>query len=82
MIASDRKGDRSGQFWLENSGYSTHGNEDNWTAHRIGELGEEVLFIDVNDFDGGGQEDIAAATREEYLLLYRRSGTGVTWEGE
>lgn len=82
IIASDRKGDRSGVFWLENPGSNTHGINDEWTAHRIDRLGEEVLFIDAHDFDGDGKEEIAAATRDGYIVLYRRSRTGVTWKGE
>lgn len=68
IVLSDRKGDRTGAFWLENPGDETSP----WPEHPIGGLGRECVFADLGDIDGDGRADLAMAVKtHEIHLLFR-----------
>jgi hypothetical protein len=68
IFLTDRKGDRTGAFWLENPGDETSP----WPEHAIGGLGRECVFADLGDFDADGRADMAMAVKtHEIHLLYR-----------
>ena len=82
IVFSDRKGDRSGVYWLENPGRSAAPGEP-WPEHEIGSKGEEVMFLDVADFDGDGVHDIIAAVKPRETHVHRRlSKDGRRWATE
>lgn len=77
ILFSDRKGERSGVFWLKNPLDQTK----SWTEHPVGGLGREVMFIDAADLDGDGLEDILAAVKTREVLWFRRlDRSGQKWE--
>ena len=82
LLLSDRKGDRTGVYWLENPGRSRAATEP-WPEHEIGSRGSEVMFIDVADFDGDGLHDIIAAVKPRETHVHRRlSRNGRQWATE
>jgi uncharacterized membrane protein YozB (DUF420 family) len=71
ILFSDRRGERSGVYWLENP---------SWTERMVGSSGREVMFIDYVDFDGDGQPDILAAVKPNEIHVHlRKSKDGRTW---
>ncbi|HNY39462.1 MAG TPA: VCBS repeat-containing protein [Bryobacteraceae bacterium] len=77
VLFSDRKGARSGVFWLKNPLDQSKP----WTEHLIGAAGREVMFLDAADLDGDGFEDILAATKPREILWFRRlDKSGLKWE--
>ncbi len=82
ILFSDRKGERSGVYWLENPGRDAPGTQ-TWIEHPIGSVGEGVMFIDVADYDGDGLHDIAAAVKPRLTQIHRRLGkNGLRWATE
>jgi hypothetical protein len=78
-LASDRKADRRGVFWLENPGNNAAGN---WIEHPIGaqNLGE-VMFLQQGDLDRDGLADIVVAVKPRSLIWLRRTDkTGKNWQ--
>lgn len=73
IVLSDRKGDRTGAFWLENPGDGTSP----WPEHPIGGLGRECVFADLGDLDGDGRADLAMAVKTHDIhLLFRKPASG------
>ncbi|MBS12789.1 MAG: hypothetical protein CME19_14435 [Gemmatimonadetes bacterium] len=68
LVASDRRGDRSGVLWLERH---TVGDTGLWREHRIGGDGREVMFSDLVDLDGDGRKDIVTAVKPREIQWYR-----------
>jgi hypothetical protein len=68
-VFSDRKGGRSGVFWLENPGAEANRAHAAWQEHAVGALGKQVLFIDLGDVNGDGRMDIAAAVKPVEIVL-------------
>ncbi len=82
ILFSDRKGERSGIYWLENPGRAAPPNQP-WPEHAIGAQGTEVMFLDIADFDGDGLHDIVAAVKpRETRIFKRRSKDGRQWASE
>ncbi|MFN7921532.1 MAG: VCBS repeat-containing protein [Bryobacteraceae bacterium] len=76
ILFSDRKGGRTGVYWLENPG-----GPGEWHEHEVGSKGREVMFIDVADADGDGKMDVIAAVKPREVHVHqRRSKDGTRWE--
>jgi hypothetical protein len=74
LLVSDRRGDHSGAFWLENTGRG------DWPEHPIGGQGREVMFLSRADLDGDGLEDVLTAAKPNEILFHRRlDSTGLRW---
>lgn len=69
LVLSDRKGRRSGLFWLENPGPQANRRHVAWHEHPIGLLGTEVMFADLGDVNGDGLLDVAAAVKPAKIAL-------------
>jgi hypothetical protein len=70
VLASDRKGDKRGVFWLENGG---HGQ---FSERRIGGEDHEVMFLDYADLDGDGRKEVVVAAKPRRVLVFSRAGDG------
>lgn len=80
ILFSDRRGERSGVYWLDNPGPRQG---EPWTEHTIGSVGREVMFIDVADFDGDGRHDVIAAVKPYLTEIHlRRSKNGRLWSSQ
>ncbi len=80
ILFSDRKGKRSGVFWLKNP-LGQAGVDGPWAEHPIGAPGREVMFLDAADVDGDGLEDVLAAVKPREILWFRRlDKSGLKWE--
>jgi hypothetical protein len=80
ILFSDRKGQRSGAFWLENPGAAGIDRKP-WREHAIGGTGAEVMFLQQGDLDRDGLEDVLLAVRPDHLLWCRRlDRAGTRWE--
>lgn len=76
LVYSDRKGGRSGVWWLERRRGAELG-----VPRRLGFAGEEVMFIDLADLEGDRRPEIVAAIRPDRIgVLRRRSGQDGAWE--
>jgi hypothetical protein len=73
ILFSDRKGERSGVFWLENR-------KGQWTEHAIGSQGREVMFLDLADFDGDGRKEVLASVKPREVHVHKRHGAA--WRTE
>jgi hypothetical protein len=81
VLFTDRKGARSGVFWLENPGAAANRTHAPWKEHALGALNREVMFADVGDLDGDGLADIAVAVKpvEIFLGQQRPGGQWQEW---
>lgn len=80
LLATDRKGERSGVLWLENPG-ARRADRGPWREHRIGTVGEEqVMFLTVGDLDRDGREDVATIVSGGPIVVYYQRGK--SWERE
>ncbi len=75
-LCTDRKGERSGVFWLENPGPQAMRELVPWREHTIGGRDREVMFADIGDIDGDGLTDIAVAVKPHDILLFLRQRDG------
>jgi hypothetical protein len=81
LVFSDRKGPRTGCFWLENPG--TEKIAGPWVEHAIGAGGSEAMFLSLGDVDGDGLQDVVVAVKPKELLFLRRlSRDGQRWQTE
>ncbi|HYF33721.1 MAG TPA: sulfatase-like hydrolase/transferase [Prosthecobacter sp.] len=76
VIFSDRKGERTGVFWLENPGASGVQQEAFWKEHLIGGAGRQVMFADSGDIDGDGLVDVAVAVKPVDAMIFLRKADG------
>jgi len=75
LLATDRKGVRSGILWLENPGPAQ--SDGRWREHRIGPVGQEqVMFLTVGDLDQDGRSDIATIVSRGPVIVYLRRPVG------
>jgi hypothetical protein len=80
IVFSDRKGQRSGAFWLENPGLAAEPTQ-SWHEHAIGGVGAEAMFLHLADLDRDGMEDVLLAVRPRELLWLRRTHrNGQSWQ--
>lgn len=73
---TDRKGARSGAFWLENPGASANRAHTPWREHAIGALKREAMFADIGDVNGDGLMDVAIAVKPADIVLCLRQPSG------
>jgi len=69
VVFSDRKGERSGCFWLENPGATG-----TWRIHPIGARNKETMFLTVSASRRTAPPDILAAVRPRELLYFHSPG--------
>ena len=79
LLFSDRKGERRGVGWLQNTGVAGDGRVV-WPEHGIGLESREVMFVAPGDIDGDGVIDVAAAARGPASAWLRRKKSGDAWE--
>lgn len=80
LLFSDRRGEQSGCYWLENPG-KDQVHKKPWRRHLLGALGKEVMFLVPADLDQDGSLDVVAAVRpRELVFLRRKSSDGLAWE--
>ena len=81
VLASDRKGATAGILWLENPGATSA--ENDWAIHRLGESGRQIMFLDVADLDGDGDQDVIAAVRPtDIVMLLNPGGPKRNWTSQ
>jgi len=76
VVISDRKGPRTGVFWLENPGAEANRRHAPWQEHAIGVLGRQVMFADVADVNGDGLADAAVAVKPVEIVLCMQEARG------
>jgi hypothetical protein len=69
LAFTDRKGTRTGLFWLENPGATANRAHATWPEHTIGALGRQVMFADLGDVNGDGLVDAVAALKPVEVAL-------------
>ena len=69
VVATDRKGPKSGAIWLENPGAGTELTA-TWPLHPIGGRGQEVMFADLLDWDEDGAWDLVVAVKDGGILHF------------
>lgn len=75
-VFSDRKGTRTGVFWLENPGAAANRSHAAWKEHAIGGLGKQVMFADLGDVNGDGRVDVVVAAKPGEIVVCLRSADG------
>ena len=68
LVYSDRKGKTRGVFWIDMANPDKPGK-----PQLIGGANQEVMFLDVADFDADGKKDVVVAMRSEGILVMRRT---------
>ncbi len=81
VVFSDRKGPRSGVFWLENPGVEANREHAVWDEHAIGGLRRQVMFADLGDLNDDGLLDVAVAVKPADVVLCLQQPGGV-WQEE
>jgi hypothetical protein len=80
VVFSDRKGKRSGAYWLENPGTGAAQLQP-WREHVIGGVGTEAMFLHLADLDQDGLEDVLLAVKPQEILWLRRDDrSGQSWQ--
>jgi hypothetical protein len=80
IVFSDRKGARSGAYWLENPGPAAAATSA-WREHTIGGVGQQAMFLQLADLDADKLDDVLlAAQPKEILWLRRLDRTGDSWQ--
>ncbi len=72
VVLTDRKGVRTGAFWLENPNDESSA----WKERSVGALGREAMFADLGDIDGDGRLDLAVAVKPRDIVLCFRKADG------
>lgn len=77
VLFSDRKGSRTGIWWLENTGANSEAGGGVFAeAQRIGLAEEEVMFLDVSHLNDDNRLDVVAAVRPATIaFLYQPEGS-------
>lgn len=75
-VFSDRKGQRTGVFWLENPGAEANRQHAAWKEHAIGGLGKQVMFADIGDVNGDGLADVVVAAKPVEIVICLRMPDG------
>lgn len=90
VLASDRKGKKAGVLWLENPAINapplqktekTAKEKRQWTEHRIGANGEEVMFLDARqNLAAKSIEIIASAKPRQIFHFQARQDSPLVWQ--
>lgn len=75
-LFTDRKGRRTGVFWLENPGAEANRRHEAWNEHAVGGLGKQVMFADIGDVNGDGLIDVAVAAKPVEIVICLRKPDG------
>ena len=76
ILASDRKGNNSRVFWLENPNGTGE-----WKEHVIGAVGEQVMFLDIADLNGDGRREIVVPVpKRDFLILSPPNDPREKWQ--
>ncbi len=70
LVFTDRKGSRSGVYWLENPGVTAIRRHAQWKEHAIGAQGREVMFADIADVNNDGRSDVIVAVKATEIVLF------------
>ncbi len=76
VVFTDRKGERTGVFWLENPGAKANRDHAPWREHPIGGLGREAMFADIADLNRDGRMDVAFAVKPRDIVVCLRQRDG------
>ncbi len=79
ILASDRKGRSRGVVWIEHPGVERAAEP--WKVQRIGGERHEVMFLDHRT-DAERKLHVAAATRDNGILTFRRENTSDEWHAD
>ena len=79
LLFTDRKGSRTGVFWLKNPGAAAARAHAEWKEHAIGAQGRQVMFADIADINGDGLQDVVAAVKPVDILIFLAQRDG-TWQ--
>ena len=87
VLASDRKGKRSGVLWLENPAISalpiqkTAKESRQWKEHRIGASGKEAMFLDARqNLAAKNIEIIVSAKPRQVFHFQAKQGNPLVWQ--
>ncbi len=69
IVLTDRKGARTGAYWLENPGVKANLHYSGWAEHTIGAVGRQAMFADLADINGDGLVDVAVAVKPADVVL-------------
>lgn len=67
ILASDRKGQRRGIYWLERPEASAAEDRQKWKRHNVGGHDHEIKFISYGDLDQDGTSDIIAIDKKSII---------------
>lgn len=80
LVFSDRQGNRSGAYWLQNPGAGP-AQLQSWREHAIGGVGTEAMFLQLGDLDQDGGEDVLLAVKPKQIIWFRRDhSSGQSWQ--
>lgn len=78
ILFTDRKGDRTGCFWIEHPGADRLGQP--WREHLVGAKDREAMFLSRADVDRDGFEDVIVSTRPKTIVVCRRDDSdAIKW---
>ena len=76
ILATDRKGENSRVFWLENPKGAGR-----WKEHVIGGVGQQVMFLDIGDLnDDGRPEIVVPVPLRDIIILSAPSDPRRKWQ--
>lgn len=80
IVVTDRRGTLQACRWLENPG-TREDQKNEWQNHVIGARGLEVMFMDMSDLDGDGEEEVVLTERtNQTIRIYKRTNeSGLEW---
>lgn len=90
VLASDRKGKKSGVLWLENPAISAPSIQKTgktakeirqWKEHRIGANGEEVMFLDARENAAAKTIEIIVSAKPRQIFHFRaKQSSPLVWQ--
>lgn len=71
LLFTDRKGEASGVYWLENPGPRTDASVTTWQQHPVGGVNEEVMFLSHGDLNGDSKPEVVVAIRPLKIAIFQ-----------